>query len=154
MRTVRDLAWLAGLFEGEGSITTATKRNPLRLSMKSTDEDVLRRAHAIAGIGTLNGPYAPAEKNLGKKPYWTWSVHRSAEAAGLLMTMYPLLGVRRQERASSALAAWRERPPRYRKPKRDPGLCKKQLHPKSEPGCCPECKRISNARWRAERRAA
>ena len=70
MISSEDIAYIAGLFDGEGSIhfkrTTEKKKkhkgkgyrtsNSLRLSMEitMTDESVLRWLHEVLGVGTLN----------------------------------------------------------------------------------------------------
>lgn len=99
-----DLAWLAGLFEGEGCISTDTTRPSVRLIIRMTDEDVIRKAHRIAQIGSVAGP--SIQKGTGNKPFWTWAAC-GKDAAALLMTMWPLLGERRRHRASERIVAWR-----------------------------------------------
>ena len=70
MISSEDIAYIAGLFDGEGSIhfkRGAEKKkkhkgkgyrttNSLRLSMEitMTDESVLRWLHEVLGVGTLN----------------------------------------------------------------------------------------------------
>ena len=46
-----DRAWLAGLFEGEGSITL--KNRHAELAITSTDRDVLERVVALTGFGKI-----------------------------------------------------------------------------------------------------
>jgi hypothetical protein len=56
------LAWAAGLFEGEGCLTTylrssrpgGRKYRAAELSIYSTDPDVLRTFHRIVGVGQIN----------------------------------------------------------------------------------------------------
>lgn len=108
-RDASGLAWLAGLLEGEGSFTLARRgcRGPypsVRLAM--TDEDVVRHAAQVAGVGRIYGPYPP--RSNGIKPYWSWHVQTQSDAAGLMMTMYPLMGARRQAAIRTTLAEWRQ----------------------------------------------
>lgn len=77
-----DLAWAAGLFEGEGSIT-CSGRAP-RLQLKMTDPEPVERFCEILG-GTLYGPY---ENHSGEKdgyprsPFYLWvSTRDEARAA-------------------------------------------------------------------------
>lgn len=107
MRTI-DLAWVAGIVEGEGSILITKGGGGIRVQVKMCDEDVVRRLHTITGIGYVNGPYPGA--HLGDKPYWAWLVSRRQDASGLLMTLYPFFGERRQARAREALQAWKNWP--------------------------------------------
>jgi hypothetical protein len=88
-----ELAWAAGLFEGDGSIT----RNgtvPV-LQMKLCDEDVLRRFSDIMRVGTVYGPYSYEQADGHKrKPFWVWNC-QSANAEHALRCMAPWLGYRR-----------------------------------------------------------
>lgn len=96
-------AWAVGLFEGEGTIFSRTEPyRARRLTMSSTDEDVLRRFHAIVGVGRLTGPHQSKQER--RKPYWRWSVDRWDELAPLTEAMLPLLGERRATAARALLA--------------------------------------------------
>jgi hypothetical protein len=96
-----DLAWLAGLFEGEGNVSINGKSLTVRIKM--TDEDVVMRAAAVMGAKVYS---APTQKRKARKPTWIAQAKGSI-AAGVIMTLYPWLGVRRREQARSALAAWK-----------------------------------------------
>lgn len=50
-----EIAWAAGLFEGEGCITVSNGRPVMRLN--STDADTPRRFCEIVGAGKVYGPY-------------------------------------------------------------------------------------------------
>src|SRR5207245_5183125 len=52
-QSAEDIAWAAGLFEGEGSITQSGGR--VRLSLKMTDEESVRRFAKIIQRGTVYG---------------------------------------------------------------------------------------------------
>jgi len=100
-----DLAWLAGLFEGEGYI--GIKRGRLVLVLSMTDKDVVQRAHTIAHVGVM---YERKQRTKTGKQVWMWTVTRIEHAAGLAMTLYPLLGERRRQRIKEALASWKIAP--------------------------------------------
>ena len=104
-RSPRDLAWLAGLFEGEGCIWEKRGRPILEIAM--TDEDPVRHAHAVAGVGVVN---QKRQVTKGGKHIWVWSVGRIEHAVGLAMTLYPMLGERRQKRIRECLDSWRLAP--------------------------------------------
>lgn len=53
--TEAEIAWAAGLFEGEGTITTSGGRP--RLALKMTDVEPVQRFAEIVGYGRLYGPY-------------------------------------------------------------------------------------------------
>jgi hypothetical protein len=93
-----EIAYAAGLFEGEGCITVSRGRARLVISM--TDKEPLQRVHAILG-GSIRGPYGPYTGN--RKPHWQWMIERGdlvKEAYGL---MEPWLSSRRQQRFQEVL---------------------------------------------------
>lgn len=103
-RRLLDLAWLAGIIEGEGCLSPCGP-NSWRVGVKMTDEDVVRRVADVAGVGRVAGPYEPRN---GNKPQWTWTVSKSSDVVGLLATLWPFFGERRRERAGEILRWWRD----------------------------------------------
>ena len=99
---IKDLYWLAGIIEGEGSFMFTQDHYP-RVKVKMTDEDIVRRCHAVAGVGTVSGPHQYGTR----KPSWTWVVQKTSDAAGLMMTLYSLMGERRQAKILETLGLWR-----------------------------------------------
>lgn len=93
-----EIAWLAGLFEGEGCIAW-NGPNGVTLMLSMTDGDVVRRIREVTGVGTVIGPI---EKGGVRKPVWYWSAGKKGEVLRLLIAMAPLLGERRRERALEA----------------------------------------------------
>ena len=94
-----EMAWAAGLFEGEGSIHWTGKREGhgntyrLVLQMAMTDKEPLDRFASIIGIGNVAGPYIRDERH---SPSWAWTISgRRAEAVA--ERLIPLLGARRHE---------------------------------------------------------
>lgn len=102
-----DLAWLAGLFEGEGCIGLCHQGRPT-LQIGMTDQDVVRRAHTVAGVGKVR---EKALLHRSGKRFWVWSVGRCDEAASLLELLLPMLGQRRSKRAREVLESYRNAPP-------------------------------------------
>ena len=107
MIAIKDLYWLAGIIEGEGTFGYYnSKRNRLaypRVKVKMTDEDVVRKCHEISGVGRVFGPYKADET---RKESWSWVVQDQASAGGLMMTLYSLMGKRRQAKIHECLTAW------------------------------------------------
>lgn len=64
-----ELAWAAGLFEGEGCRTSSRGRP--RLQIKMVEEESVRRVAAILG-GRVYGPYGPYKSQLGSRPTFLW----------------------------------------------------------------------------------
>lgn len=90
-----DIAWAGGLFEGEGC---ASLRHDLAgrpvVSLAMTDEDVVRRFHAIVERGTVT---MYQTRNPGRKCEWRWAVYRAADVVSVLSLLWPHLGERRSE---------------------------------------------------------
>jgi hypothetical protein len=104
-----EIAWAAGLFEGEGCITTNWCQGRVRkdggcarpegyvhprLALVSTDYDIICKLHRIAG-GKIYGPYKPGKKS--KKIWWSWQIQTGA--VDFLRLIFPYLGYRRQQKA-------------------------------------------------------
>ena|SRR3990172_6194191 len=100
-----DLAWAAGLYEGEGSIH-ARKDRPGSgiMSLHITDEDVIRRFCRVLGVGKVYGPYAhngSAAKN--PKPMWVWQTARFEHIQAVVAMLWSWLCERRRAQASRVL---------------------------------------------------
>lgn len=107
MNTYIDVAWAAGLFEGEGWIGTRKGANEtaprqLKLQIESMDEDALHRFCAIVGCGGVSGPFSRRDRP-ERKPIWRWQA-ACAPAARALDLMLPHLGQRRTARAEEVLS--------------------------------------------------
>lgn len=97
--------WLAGVYEGEGSITRNGRVNGvgLQLTVSMKDEDVVRRLLAVSGVGTVEGPYV--RDNPKWAPMWRWAVRRKSDVLHVLRGMWVELGQRRRAQALKVLAA-------------------------------------------------
>lgn len=94
-----EIAWAAGLFEGEGScyVGHAGQRQPI-VVLSMTDEDVVRRFARIIGRGNVQSYRRPPRKR-----YWRWSVQSKDDVLAVLGVLWPLLGARRQEAATEVI---------------------------------------------------
>lgn len=91
-----DLAWVAGLVEGEGSYYLAEHATYPKVifQLNMTDEDVVMRAWELSGrIGKVN-PHKPGPRSV--KSQWRWRISAQAEVAWFMDVMYPLMGARRR----------------------------------------------------------
>jgi hypothetical protein len=73
--SAEEIAWAAGLFEGEGTISHISRRREtldLLVALRMTDEDVVRRFDEIVGRGKVYGPYLPLSHGDRRKPFWHW----------------------------------------------------------------------------------
>ena len=157
MIEVKDIAWLAGIIEGEGSFLTCNTTPCISLQM--TDKDIVERAARLLGV-SVGGPYGPYGYK-GAQPTWTCRAH-GQRAAGWIMTLWTFMGTRRREKMLEVLEAWKVRKTSRRN--RPPGR-KATCHPEREHrahGLCGPCYRKQyrashpdyQRQWRAKRRAA
>ncbi len=100
MRPV-DVAWLAGLLEGEGYFCLNRGRYP-RIDLRMTDRDVIEKVAAM----WHSGVWEQKPKTERHKTVWKTDVS-GPRAVGLMMTLYLYLGERRQERIRTILQTWR-----------------------------------------------
>ena len=98
------IAWAAGLFEGEGSIQFPASQAP-RLSLCSTDRDVVEKFHAIVGVGRLrkegSSKILPDGTRRVYKDAFRWRCDKIADVKRVMELLLPHLGERRSAR-------WRE----------------------------------------------
>lgn len=108
---MKDIYWLAGIIEGEGSFTHSRKKvggAPLaKITINMTDQDVLERVASITKSNLL-GPYTRKENN--RKDYKPWfSVQmRGNKAIQWMMTLYSLMGNRRKSKIEEILISWKQ----------------------------------------------
>ena len=97
-----DIVWAAGLFEGEGCISTPArnKSNQRSIYIGMTDKDVMERFVDVVGYGNLNGPKWTKGST---KPLWQWAVEKRPEVLRILKMFLPHLGKRRAEKAIEAI---------------------------------------------------
>lgn len=101
----KDLPWLAGFLEGEGSFDLTTRNLCPRIRVSSTDLDVVIRAASIMGCVSVN--YMTRPTNGNKLAYATGI---SGERAVMWMkVLLPMMGVRRQEQIDQCLDKYAER---------------------------------------------
>lgn len=106
-RNALDVAWAAGLFEGEGYLgaySQAPKRGKvsITLGIGSTDRDVIERFRDIMGFGTIK--LRPPGTN-GHKPLHVWTIHEAAKVREVIALFTPYFGVRRNAKAREVLEA-------------------------------------------------
>lgn len=91
--TVRDTAWAAGLFEGEGHSSPTTRGKSTQCNIAQKDVWVLQRCLALFG-GSVSKP------NKRGVSYWRAYGGRSR---GFLMTIYTFLSPWRRRQAEKAI---------------------------------------------------
>jgi hypothetical protein len=94
-----EVAWAAGLFDGEGCFTLSDGRP--RAKLNSTDEDVVQRFADIVWVGQVR-----EERSLEKRGYkrqWEWYTGSKKDVAHIILLLWPWLGQRRREKALEVL---------------------------------------------------
>lgn len=104
-----DLAWMAGIIEGEGCFVLEKNRRvpcskTIRIRVQMCDEDVIRRLLLVSKLGSVNGPCRSPSFKDHWKSRWVWAVCQKAQAAALLLRLLPWLGERRAAKALDCLA--------------------------------------------------
>ncbi len=104
MKKELDVAWAAGLFEGEGCVSIPKHRpNQRRLSMNMTDVDVMKKFVDVVGYGNLKGPNSPPSYKEHFKPFYCWQLSKGKEVLRILNLFLPYFGERRSEKAKEAI---------------------------------------------------
>lgn len=100
-----EIAWAAGLFEGEGCITIFEQKHnvlPLiRLQIIMTDRDILERFCRIVACGRVSD-----ERRFGRehhKPTYVWAIGNRPDVERILLALLPWFGERRSAKARQAL---------------------------------------------------
>ncbi len=99
--TQTEIAWLAGIYEGEGSCAITDGR-AIRVEVVMTDKDVVEQIQFLTGLGSVSS-LAPRGEN--HKPAFRWSIG-SINAVEFLTAILPWLGERRASRAKDAIENW------------------------------------------------
>lgn len=97
-----ELAWAAGLFDGEGS--TYTDPN-LRVSVVQNDRYVLDRfTAAVSGLGRVGG--GKRIYGRAKKPMFSWRTSDWREAQAVLALLWKWLSPQKRQQALAAFARY------------------------------------------------
>lgn len=98
-----DIAWLAGIVEGEGCLALHAGKYPF-LKIAMTDKDVIERTGKILKTHVRSYPKSTLKR--GKKvPHVTYV--SGPTAISWIMTLYPLLGERRKAKAREMIYTWK-----------------------------------------------
>ena len=108
------IAWAAGLFEGEGCITTYLTYNydkagnrkgngfpVVRLQLKMCDRDIIERFGQVVGISKCAGPYGTRKENW--RPAYEWHCSKRQDVERIILAFLSYLGERRAYKALNAL---------------------------------------------------
>jgi len=116
MPSSEEIAWFAGFFDGEGSITISknpslrrSRRTPLYrlcIVVSNTDPRTIHKIRQIWGVGSINfQPYTRKHKN--NKPIWRWQATCN-QAARILWFSYSYLISKKSEAEIAILFQYRK----------------------------------------------
>ena len=105
------VAWAAGYFDGEGCLhsrktasddggRSSASHLTWRMTISSTDLDMLEKFRDVFGIGAIYGP----RTGEGRKPIWVWKVASPAKIYAICAAMLPFLCARRAEKFAEFMA--------------------------------------------------
>ncbi len=114
--TLKDIYWVAGIIEGEGSFLLARRHSTCRgigktvyiypsILLGMTDKDVVERVAGLlkSSVRKRGGRSRPVRKDI-----WITQI-LGARAASWMMTLLPIMGTRRADRIREILAIWRQK---------------------------------------------
>jgi hypothetical protein len=91
-----EVAWVAGILEGEGCWTQRSGGyTTWWIAVRMTDLDIIERLQKATGIGSI-APAAPAKTHY--KMAWSWQVAARPQREWLTAQVWPWMGVRRRAR--------------------------------------------------------
>jgi LAGLIDADG-like domain len=100
---ISEIAWAAGLFEGEGTMYIANDRwRQPTVSVTSTDLDVLEKFASIMGVGKVYKRQDNRKETY--KTAYKWSVQSRNDVVQVLELLMPFLCSRRKAKAEELLA--------------------------------------------------
>lgn len=101
-----DIAWVAGVFEGEGTIRVRKGNYGAQVSIRMDDRDVIERIHSIMGFGNF---YETQERRTSGQmvTQYNYQLGSAEHVIAFLEAVRPWLGVRRREKAEEAIASAR-----------------------------------------------
>jgi hypothetical protein len=95
-------AWLAGLFEGEGSIVLKKESATVQVGIVMTDRDVVATVNSL--FPSASGVLQHTGARDRRKQQWGWKLYQRDDVTDFLTGILPWLHGRRSQRAKEALA--------------------------------------------------
>ena len=102
-----EVAWAAGLYEGEGTLYWANNKHCYCLRVKMTDPDVVNHFGAMWDL-KVYGPYTH-KNNPEYKPWTQTETSNPDKIFAIVCDMYPYLGERRREKCDEFIAWYKEK---------------------------------------------
>lgn len=89
-----EIAWAAGIFEGEGTMCVRGNPGGLALVVTMKDEDVMRRFLQVVRYGKLAYQSSPSMQGNYR---WVWASSTDHESTSIISMFWPFLGDRRRK---------------------------------------------------------
>ena len=86
MPTEVEWAWLAGLYEGEGSLANQAT-NQVQFSIGMADRDIIDRCHSLFDVGHVYR--CPEIRSPKHSTIWRWRVYRGEDITWVLKGIEP-----------------------------------------------------------------
>lgn len=101
-----DIAWVAGVFEGEGCIRARKGNYGAQVSIRMDDQDVIARIHAIMGFGNF---YDIQERRSSGRvvTQYNYQIASAEHVIAFLAAVWKYLGARRRAKAAEAISSAR-----------------------------------------------
>lgn len=109
MVSTNELAWAAGIIDGEGTVDYYVGKKGVspRVEVSMTHEPTVRRLHTILG-GNFRGPYSRGRN----KSIWVWSTSAFKMVIQIIRLLRPYLFTKRSDAARTlAFCHWRQQQP-------------------------------------------
>lgn len=104
--TKENIAWIAGLLEGEGCFSLRFYKDKTYVSTRiiMTDFDVLAKLKFIVKEAVLSGPYNNVRKDgKARKQWMSWTLNEITPQIAFIQAILPWLGNRRKKKALECL---------------------------------------------------
>lgn len=102
------IAWVAGLIEGEGTFGVTQTNSPF-IAIQMNDKDVLEQAQSIMNGTSLYGPYKHRRGDSYDTPHYRLAVYGTL-AISWMMTLYTLMQSRRKAKMKYIIDWWIQKP--------------------------------------------
>lgn len=99
----KDLYWVVGLLEGEGSFLLKKKADSAIIQCNMTDLDILKRLCNLAGGGICK----IKKRESHWKQSWYWYLH-GKKALNLMKKLEPLMGSRRKSKIQECIKIYED----------------------------------------------
>jgi hypothetical protein len=109
-----DVAWLAGLLEGEGAFSLGPPSKPTqsRIQLSTTDEDIAARVATMFGVRYHQITHRTNTGVRSTKPMFVLQV-RGSTAVIWMRRVLPYMGARRTQQIETAIAGYTPKTVRY-----------------------------------------